>query len=57
MRNVLLKVVKMIDTIQNGYHALGTKNYIDLYYKQYGTEKKEFIEKYFDSKVKSLHRL
>jgi len=57
MRNVLLKVIKMIDTIQTGPHALGTKNYIDLYYKQYGTEKREFIEKYFNSKVKFLHRL
>ena len=28
---VINKIVKMIDTMQNGMHALGTRNYIDFY--------------------------
>ena len=57
MNNILPKVIRMIDTMQNGYHALGVRNYIDLYYKQYGKSKQSFIELYYKSKLKSLHRL
>jgi len=54
---VINKIVKMIDTMQNGRHALGTRKYIDLYYKEYGSKNKSFLELYFESKLKSLHRL
>ena len=54
---VINKIVKMIDTMQNGMHALGTRKYIDLYYKEYGSTNKSFLELYFESKLKSLHRL
>ena len=55
--NILTKVIKMIDTMQTGHHALGTRKYIDLFYITYGSTNKSFLELYFESKLKSLHRL
>ena len=47
----------MIDSTQNSVQGIGTRNYIDLYYMQYGTSKKEYIENVFSNKIKSFYTL
>jgi|14BtaG_2_1085337.scaffolds.fasta_scaffold56768_3 hypothetical protein len=54
---VLTKIIKMIDSTQNSIQGLATRNYIDLYYRQFGTSKKEYIETVFRNKIKSFYTL
>ena len=43
MNVIATKIIKMIDSTQNSIQGLATRNYIDLYYIQFGTSKKESI--------------
>lgn len=47
----------MIESTRDSRQGLATRNYIDLYYKQYGESKKEYIEQVFNSKIKSFYTL
>ncbi len=47
----------MIESTRDSKQGLGTRNYIDLYYKQYGTKHKTYIEEVFQSKIKSFYTL
>jgi len=57
MNNIVTKILKMIESTRDSRQGLATRNYIDLYYKQYGESKKEYIEKVFNSKIKSFYTL
>jgi len=57
MSNILIKILKMIESTRDSKQGLGTRNYIDLYYKQYGTKHKTYIEEVFQSKIKSFYTL
>ncbi len=57
MNTIITKIIKMIDSTQNSVQGIGTRNYIDLYYMQYGTSKKEYIENVFSNKIKSFYTL
>ena len=57
MNTVLNKILKMIESTRDSRQGLATRNYINLYYKMYGEAKKEYIEKVFDSKIKSFYTL
>ena len=57
MNTVVTKILKMIESTRDSQQGLATRNYINLYYKMYGEGKKEYIEKVFDSKIKSFYTL
>ena len=57
MNTIITKIIKMIDSTQNSVQGIGTRNYIDLYYRQFGTSKKEYIENVFSNKIKSFYTL
>lgn len=57
MGNIVIKILKMIESTRDSRQGLATRNYINLYYKMYGEGKKEYIEKVFDSKIKSFYTL
>ncbi len=57
MNVIATKIIKMIDSTQNSIQGLATRNYIDLYYIQFGTSKKEYIESVFSNKIKSFYTL
>ncbi len=57
MNNVLIKILKMIESTRNSVQGLGTRNYINLYYKQYGTKHYTYIEEVFNNKIKSFYTL
>lgn len=44
------KLLKVIDSVEKPEHLIGVRNYIDLYYKQYGTQHKGLIEIYFKTR-------
>ena len=41
------KLFSVIDSMNKIYHMVGVRNYINLYYKLYGTVNKGLIEIYF----------
>lgn len=47
---VIEKLFKVIDSMDNLEHMVGVRNYIDLYYKQYGIKNKSLIEIYFKTR-------
>jgi hypothetical protein len=57
MNTIVTKILKMIESTRDSRQGLATRNYIDLYYKQYGESKKEYIEQVFNSKIKSFYTL
>jgi len=57
MNNIVIKILKIIESTTNSRQGLVTRNYIDLYYKQYGESKKEYIEKVFEHKLRSFYTL
>ena len=57
MNSMIIKIIKMIDSTRNPIEGIGTRNYIDLYYRQYGTSKKKYIEEVFNNKIKSFYTL
>ena len=57
MNDMITKIIKMIDSTQNSVQGIGTRNYIDLYYRQFGTSKKEYIDSVFSNKIKSFYTL
>ena len=57
MNNVLIKILKMIESTRNSVQGLGTRDYINLYYKQYGTKHYTYIEEVFNNKIKSFYTL
>ena len=57
MSNIVTKIIKMIDSTTNSIQGIGTRNYIDLYYIEYGTSKKQYIEEVFNNKIKSFYTL
>ena len=57
MNNIVTKILKMIESTRDSRQGLATRNYIDLYYKQYGESKKEYIEQVFNNKIKSFYTL
>jgi hypothetical protein len=57
MGNIVIKILKMIESTRDSRQGLATRNYINLYYKMYGEGKREYIEKVFDSKIKSFYTL
>ena len=57
MNNIVSKILKMIESTRDSRQGLATRNYINLYYKMYGEAKREYIEKVFDSKIKSFYTL
>jgi len=44
------KLLKVIDSIDNREQIRAVRNYIDLYYKIYGTQYKGLIEVYFKTR-------
>ena len=44
------KLLKVIDSIDNREQIRAVRNYIDLYYKIYGTQHKGLIEVYFKTR-------
>jgi hypothetical protein len=44
---VIQKLFKVIDSMSKIEHIKGVRNYLDLYYKQYGLQNKGIIEIYF----------
>jgi hypothetical protein len=44
---VVEKLFKVIDSMDNLEHMVGVRNYIDLYYRMYGTQYKGLVEVYF----------
>ena len=44
---VIQKLFKVIDSMSKIEHIKGVRNYLDLYYKQYGLKNKGIIEIYF----------
>jgi len=44
------KLLKVIDSIDNREQIRAVRNYIDLYYKMYGTQYKGLIEVYFKTR-------
>jgi hypothetical protein len=57
MNNIVTKILRMIESTKDSRQGLVTRNYIDLYYKQYGESKKEYIEQVFNNKIKSFYTL
>jgi hypothetical protein len=57
MNTVVTKILKMIESTRDSRQGLATRNYINLYYKMYREAKREYIEKVFDSKIKSFYTL
>lgn len=57
MNDIVTKILDMINSTSNSKQGLTTRNYINLYYKMYGEDKKEYIEKVFDNKIKSFYTL
>lgn len=57
MNTIVTKILKMIESTRDSRQGLATRNYIDLYYKQYGESKKEYIEQVFNNKIKSFYTL
>lgn len=52
--NLVRKLIKVIESMKNETHILGTRRYIDLYYKQYGERNRGIIELYFNKTIKVL---
>jgi len=50
------KLIKVIESIKNETHILGTRRYIDLYYKRYGEKNKGIVELYFNKTIKVLKK-
>ena len=44
---VVTKLFKVIDSMNDREHIPAVRNYIDLYYRMYGTQSKGLIEVYF----------
>ena len=55
LRDFMLKVFKVIQSMSKREHIKTTRKYIDLWYQNYGTENKQFIELYFKSKSKEIN--
>jgi len=47
---VVQKLLKVIDSMDNREQIRAVRNYIDLYYKMYGTQYKGLIEVYFKTR-------
>ena len=47
---VMKKLIKVIDSMTSREHIKAVRNYIDLYYKMYGTQNKGLIEIYFKTR-------
>ena len=56
LEKVMKKLLKVIESITKLDHIEGTRRYIDLYYRQYGTQNKGIIELYFKKQVKSIKK-
>ena len=54
LEEVMKKLFKVIESASHLNHIEGTRNYIDLYYKQYGEVNKGIIELYFKRQVKFI---
>ena len=57
MNSIVNKILKMIESTKDSRQGLVTRNYIDLYYKQYGESKRNYIELVFNNKIKSFYTL
>ncbi len=57
MNSIVIKILKMIESTKDSRQGLVTRNYIDLYYKQYGESKRNYIELVFNNKIKSFYTL
>ena len=44
---IIQKLFKVIDSMSKVEHIKGVRNYLDLYYKQFGLQNKGLIEIYF----------
>lgn len=51
---VVVKLFKVIDSMTSNDHIDGVRNYIDLYYQQFGEKNKQIIEIYFKTRLKLL---
>lgn len=51
---IMLKVLRVIKSINNREQFGATRRYIDLWYAKYGTENKKLIELYFKSKKSEM---
>jgi len=49
MNSIVIKILKMIESTKDSRQGLVTRNYIDLYYKQYGESKRNYIELVFNN--------
>lgn len=55
LKDFMLKVFKVIQSMSKREHINTTRKYINLWYRNYGTENKQFIELYFKSKSKEIN--
>lgn len=51
---VVVKLFKVMDSMTSNDHIDGVRNYIDLYYQQFGEKNKQIIEIYFKTRLKLL---
>ena len=51
---LMKKLIRVIESMTNPAHVVGTRNYINFYYRQYGIKNKPIIEMYYNVKVKKL---
>lgn len=50
-REVMEKLLKVIDSMETPEHMDGVRRYIDLYYQQYGLQNKGILEIYFRTRT------
>jgi len=51
---VIRKLLKVIDSMEKPEHMTGVRNYIDLYYQQYGLQNKGLIEIYYRTRIEKF---
>lgn len=55
LKDFMLKVLKVIQSMSKREHIEPTRTYIDLWYKKFGKTNEHFIELYFKSKSKEIN--
>jgi phosphorylcholine metabolism protein LicD len=54
VREIMKKLLLVIQSINSTQQIPATRKYIDLWYRKYGTKNKELVEIYFKSKKSEL---
>ena len=53
-REVMEKLLKVIDSMNKPEHMKGVRRYIDLYYQEYGLQNKGILEIYFRTRTEKF---